>query len=62
MKSSLNEFNSIFDITDDVKISEFEGAAVESIQMNCKTISSSNYIHAVADLKRGEEQKKYLRN
>lgn len=41
MKISLNEFNSIFNITDDVKISEFGGAAVESIQMNCKTISSS---------------------
>ena len=41
MKISLNEFNSIFDITDDVKISEFEGAAVESIQMNWKIISSS---------------------
>lgn len=41
MKISLNELNSIFDITDDVKISELEGAAVESIQMNCKTISSS---------------------
>lgn len=41
MKISLNEFNSIFDITDDVKISEFEGAAVESIQMNCKIISSN---------------------
>ena len=41
MKISLNELNSIFDITDDVKISELEGAVVESIQMNCKTISSS---------------------
>lgn len=41
MKISLNEFNSIFDITDDVKISEFEGSAVQSIQMDCKIISSS---------------------
>ena len=41
MKISLDEFNSIFDITDHVKNSEFEDVATESIQMNCETISSS---------------------
>ena len=33
MKISLNEFNSIFNITDDVKINEFSNVGTEFIQI-----------------------------
>lgn len=57
MKISLNEFNSIFNITDDVKISEFGGAAVNLSKWTVRQYQAVLYTCSRSPKKRGGTEK-----